>query len=216
MSCCSHCRDAEGFFSGRMARRELRRFHRKGPSRPTQLLLDALVEEGVEDRTLLDVGGGIGALQHELFSRGLREATHVDASTSYLERSREEAQRKGHAERVTYLYGDFVELAPGVSEADLVTLDRVICCYPHVEELLDASAGRTGRVLGLVYPRERFGSRVAMWLLNLWFRIRRSAFRVYLHSPGRVERFLEEAGFQRRRAARTFLWRVETYVRTAR
>lgn len=212
MTCCHHCRDAEGFFTSRTARRELRRYRRKGPPKATRLLLEALEAEGVEGATLLDVGGGIGAIQHELFPRGLSGATQVDASTAYLDRSREQAERKGHADRVTWIYGDFVEKAPDLPGADLVTLDRVICCYPHLEALLGASLARTNRVLGLVYPRDRWGTRVALAVGNLWFRLRRSAFRVYLHPPDRVRALAQEAGFRPAVMSRTFLWRVETYV----
>lgn len=215
MTCCSHCRDAEGFFNARTARRELRRYRRRGPSRPTKQLLDALREEGVEGATLLDVGGGIGAIQHELFARGLQSAIHVDASTSYLEQSRSEAERRGHASRVTYAEGDFVEKASELPAADLVTLDRVICCYPYLEALLAASIGSTRRVLGLVYPRKRLGMGFAVGVTNLWFWLRRSAFRIYLHPPARVKGLVQAAGFRPVRTTRTFLWRVETYRRAA-
>jgi len=213
MTCCSHCRDAEGFFGSGTARREMKRYRRKGPSKPTRLLLEAIRGEGVEGNTLLDVGGGIGAIQHELLDEGLRAATQVDASHAYLEVSRKEAEGRGHADRTTYVYGDFVELAPKLPDADVVTLDRVICCYPDLEALLEASVSRARRVLGLVYPRERWGARMAMAIGNLWFRIRGSAFRVYLHSPARVDALLRGAGFQPARTSRTFIWRVETYVR---
>lgn len=213
MTCCHHCQDAEGFFTSRTARRELRRYRKKGPPKATRLLVEALEAEEVEGATLLDVGGGIGAIQHELFPRGLAGATHVDASTAYLNRSREEAERNGYADRVTWIFGDFVEKAPNLPGADLVTLDRVICCYPHLEALLESSLARSRRVLGLVYPRDRWGTRVALALGNLWFRLRRSAFRVYLHPPDRVRALVHEAGFRPAITARTFLWRVETYVR---
>jgi hypothetical protein len=213
VTCCGHCRDAEGFFGARTARKDLRRYRRKGPLASTRLLVVRLAGQGVEGATLLDVGGGVGAVQHELFAAGLRSAVQVDASTAYLEASRQEAERRGHEARVEYLYGDFVELAPGVAGADLVTLDRVICCYPELEPLLEASLAKAGRGLGLVYPRERRGTGVAFFLVNLWLRIRRSAFRVYLHPVRDVEALARRRGFRRVAEGRTFLWRVEVYLR---
>ena len=213
MNCCSHCRDAEGFFNARTARRELRRFRRRGPSRPTRRLLELLAEDGVEGATLLDVGGGIGAIQHELFARGLERAIHVDASTPYLEESRAEAERRGHASRVTYQAGDFVELASDLPDADLVTLDRVICCYPHLEALLEASTDRAVGTLGLVYPRAHLLVRVGLAAANAWLWIRRSDFRVYLHPPERVRSLVREAGFRPAGSTRTLLWWVEVYRR---
>lgn len=212
MSCCGHCQDAEGFFGEGTARRELRRYRRTGPTKSTRLLLGPLRADAA-GATLLDVGGGIGAIQHELFNEGLQAATQVDASGPYLAAARGEAERSGHGDQATFVHGDFVELSNGVPQADLVTLDRVICCYPHLEALLAASMGRARRVVGLVYPRERWGTRVALAVGNLWFRIRRSSFRAYLHSPERVGALLDEGGFQLEEGARTFLWRVEIYRR---
>ena len=56
-------------------------------------MIDALKTEGVEDATLLDIGGGIGAIQHELLAAGAAHATSVDASAAYLEA----AQRRASA-----------------------------------------------------------------------------------------------------------------------
>jgi len=214
MTCCGHCQDAEGFFNDWTARRELRRYRRKGPTKSTQLLLEPLRPDA-GGATLLDVGGGIGAIQHELFGEGLAEAVQVDASSPYLAVARKEAERSGHGERAAFVHGDFVEMSGEFSRADLVTLDRVICCYPYLEALLEASMDRARRVVGLVYPRERWGTRMAMKVGNFWFRVRGSAFRLYLHSPDRVGALLREGGFELEERAHTFIWRVEIYRRTA-
>ena len=68
----------------------------------------------MEGATFLDIGGGIGAIQHELIDAGVSHATNVDASAPYLDAAREESERRGYAGRVTYLHGDFVELAGSV------------------------------------------------------------------------------------------------------
>jgi hypothetical protein len=214
MSCCSHCRDAEGFFGDRTARRELRRYRKRGPPTSTRRLLDALREKGVEGRTLLDVGGGVGMIQLELLDEGLRSALHIDASRPYLEVAEKALTEAGHGERTTRRFGDFVELVaqdPDVPAAEIVTLDRVICCYPRLAALLEASVHCTRERLGLVYPRERVGTRVVLAIGNLWFRIRRSDFRAYLHPPDQVHRILEAHGFRRTRSDRTFIWQVEVW-----
>jgi ubiquinone/menaquinone biosynthesis C-methylase UbiE len=83
----------------------MRRYREKGPIPSTRALIEALVAEGVEGATLLDIGGGIGAIQHELLDAGATRATNVDASAPYLDAAGEEAQRRGHDEHVTYLHG---------------------------------------------------------------------------------------------------------------
>lgn len=214
MDCCPHCRDAGTFFGARTAARDLRRYRRRGPLPSTRLLVDLIPPEDIRGSTLLDVGGGVGAVQHELLDRGLASATHVDASPAYLEAARNEAERRGTGDRVSRLYGDFVDLAPGLPAADLVTLDRVICCYPDAERMLDAALSRTGRLLGLVYPRARFGAGTVLKAANLWCRLTRSAFRVHLHPPARIRARIESQGFASIGTARTFFWEVGVWRRS--
>lgn len=139
----------------------------------------------------------------------------MDASAGYLEVAELEAARLGHAARVTRRHGDFVECAGGIPDTDIVTLDRVVCCYPRLEALLNAAADRTGRTLGLVYPRPRWGTRVVMAAGNLFLRLRGSDFQVYLHPPARMEALLRGRGLRLERTDRTFLWEVATYQRVA-
>lgn len=217
MTCCSHCEDgADVLFSDRTARRELRRYRRKGPIQSTRLLIDAIRPRLGTGWTLLDVGGGIGAVQHELLAAGTSRATQVDASPAYLAASREEAARRGHANRVEHRYGDFTEVAGDVADADVVTLDRVICCYPDMEALVKASAAKARRLYGLVYPREHWGTRLLMGAANAYMRLRGSAFRTYLHSDAAVDAMVRSMGFERVSHGRTLMWRVVTYARKTR
>ena len=50
--------------------------------------------------------------------------------------------------------------------ATIVTLDRVICCYPDMERLVRTSAEKARRLYGAVYPRERWWARVGVALMN--------------------------------------------------
>jgi 2-polyprenyl-3-methyl-5-hydroxy-6-metoxy-1,4-benzoquinol methylase len=215
MSCCNHCLDSEKtFFGDRAARKELRRYRKKGPLKSTRLLVEAVRALGAEGRTLLDVGGGVGAIQHELMPAGVREAVHVDASRPYLAVSREEARARGYEDRTTYRYGDFVELAPEVDQADIVTLDRVICCYPDMERLVGAAAERAGHALGIVVPRERRPTAFGMRAVNFALRLRGRAFRLYLHPHAAIEATARRAGMELSYAASTILWQVYVFVRT--
>ncbi len=99
MSCC-HCQGGEAVFDAKVARKELRHYRRRGPRKTTRLLLDALKAAGVAEQTLLDIGGGIGVIQHELLRAGVTEASGVEASTAYLAAAREEAALQGHADRL--------------------------------------------------------------------------------------------------------------------
>jgi predicted RNA methylase len=72
-------------FGRRTAERDLRRYRRRGPRKTTRLLIEALVKEGVAGRTLLDIGGGVGAIQHVLLAAGAEQVEAVEASQAYLE-----------------------------------------------------------------------------------------------------------------------------------
>ncbi len=219
MACCGQCTGIEREFDRKTAARELKRYRRAGPTRSTRLLLEALrAADGFgRMRTLLDIGGGVGTLHHELLDSGMgagvESAVHVDASTAYLAAAREEAERRGHVERVEFRHGDFVELAGGLDDADMVTLDRVICCYPAMEELVGRSVARARELYGLVYPRPVWWVRFGIPLANLWFQLRRSPFRVFLHPPEQVDAVVRRGGFERRSEARTWLWQVVVYGR---
>jgi magnesium-protoporphyrin O-methyltransferase len=162
---------------------------------------------------LLDVGSGVGAISHELLSSGLASAVVVEASAAYLEASQNEATRRSHRARLTYHHGDFVELANTLAPADIVTLDRVICCYPDVEKLVEASVAKAKHVYGLVYPRERWVTKMGVALVNFFLRLRGGAFRTYVHSSSAVDAVVQRHGFRRSFYARTFVWQVVTYTR---
>ena len=136
---CSQCCGLERQFDDAHALRNLRRFRRKGPAKATRWLLGAVAQDGVEGRTFIDVGGGIGAIQHELMARGAAGGAHSDAAPAFLRAARSEAEARGYADRMRYVDGDFVERARQLPAADLVTLDRVVCCYPDMPALLGAA-----------------------------------------------------------------------------
>ena len=213
MTCCTHeC--FESTFNERHATRQLKHYRRRGPEATTRMLLDALRTEGVRDASILDVGAGIGIVHHELLAEGARSAVHIDAARPQMRAAREEAARRGHTDRVTFVDGDFVSLADGIPPADIVTLDRVICCYPEMERLVAASASKAKRLYGAVFPRERWAVKAMSTLGNLMWRIRGNPFRSYIHSTTAIDAAVRRQGFTLRSAAETLVWRVALYVRS--
>lgn len=210
---CPHCRGADEVFDPGVARDDLNAYQRSGPSRQTRALLEAIRTLSQNPATLLDIGGGIGAIQHDLLRAGVQTAVQVDASQAYLNASQSEAARQGHAERVTYLHGDFVALAEQVAAADVVTLDRVICCYPDVAALVKLSSERAARVYGVVLPRDGWWMRLGGRLVNLVLWLQRNPFRIFVHPTAEVDRIAQENGLERRFYRRMGLWQVIVYAR---
>ena len=211
MNC--QCEGIEEFFDPKEAEANLRSYHKKGPDRTTQLLIDAIHSEGVDGKTLLDIGGGIGAIQHELLKVGAASAVSVDGSSAYLQVAQKEAERQGFADRVTYHHGNFVDLTWSLENADVVTLDRVICCFDDMESLVTLSAQRAGQLYGVVYPRKSLGARLMVRIANLWMKVKGNPFRAFVHDPAAIRSIIEGSGLKQRFVATTLIWRVELYAR---
>ncbi len=212
MNCCQ-IQGIEEVFGQQHAAQELSRYRTKGPGKTTRLLIEAIKAAGVDGLTLLDIGGGVGAVQHELLEAGIDHATDVDASTAFISAARAEAQRRGHAERVSYQHGNFVDLAGDIAPADVVTLDRVICCYPDMEKMVGLSAAHARKLYGVVFPRDTWWIKIALALGNFFLRLRRNPFRGFIHSTEAVEAILSSSGLKRRFYRKTLIWQVAVYTR---
>jgi SAM-dependent methyltransferase len=216
---CAQCEGIEHQFDRGEARKKLRHFRRRGPDKTTRLLIEelraALSTSGVDGGVLLDIGAGVGAIHHELLDGRVSRAVHVDASTAQLAAAKEETERRGHSSRVEFVFGDFVALADTIPSADVVTLDRVICCYDDMNGLVQRSARKAGRFYGAVYPRKIGWVRIGIVAINLIQRLKRTTFRVFLHDPAAIDAELRNAGLERRSRRQTLGWEVVVYARAS-
>jgi 2-polyprenyl-3-methyl-5-hydroxy-6-metoxy-1,4-benzoquinol methylase len=201
-------------FGDSLAARELRNYRRRGPGRASKAIADALARGGVEGRSVLDIGGGVGAVHQQLLDRGAASVTDVDASRPYLEAARSEAERKGVTDRVRFEYGDFVAMASTIQEADLVALDRVVCCYGDVEALVGQAAERTRRRMAITIPPHAWPIRAFITVGNAWYRLTRNAYRAYAHPHERVIAAARSGGLELARPAeKVGMWRLLVFER---
>jgi len=156
-SCCDPI-DYRRLFSRKSAARDLRRYRQHGLS-GTSLELVGLAGD-VHDLSVLDVGGGIGAIELELLGAGAARATNVELSGGYEEAAGELIAERGLEGRVERRVGDFVTAE--VDPHDVVVLHRVVCCYPDVDALVGTAADHTQRTLLLTYPQERMWMRMGL------------------------------------------------------
>lgn len=208
---CSSCYD-DAFDRGH-AEAKLREHRRKGAGRTSRALVDVLATGGVDGRSVLDIGGGVGAVHQLLLERGAASATDVDASRPYLEAAREEAERLGFTDRIEFRHGDFVGLAPEIEPADLVALDRVVCCYGDVDALVGLAAERTRRRLAITLPPDGRIAVAVLGLLNAWERVTRSPLRVYAHPHARVVAAARRAGLEPAGTSAIGIWRLLVFER---
>jgi hypothetical protein len=214
--CDPGCRcGAVNTFSTKEAEADLKRYRRHGAEGATRALVEAIKAEGIEGATLLDVGGGVGVIQLELLAAGLARSESVDATEAYVEVARREAERRGCADRAVHRLGTLADLDAEVAPADVVTLDKVICCDPDVAQLLDDVARKARRMVGVVYPRVSWWNRIASVLLAAWGTVTRDPLRWHLHPEAQVAAPLTRAGFERHDIDRTLIWQVALYVKPA-
>jgi magnesium-protoporphyrin O-methyltransferase len=210
---CQHCRAAGDTFDRKTAEADRRRYARRGADQSTAEIIAAVRGLGLREARLLDIGAGIGVVHHQLLDEGIAAAVHVDASAAYLEAARVEAVTRGHGARVRFLHGDFLDLAHTIEPADVVTLDRVVCCYPDAPSLLARAADRCRVALALSYPRDRWYVRLIVGIQNLFRRLRGDPFRTFVHPEAAIETSLTDAGLRRVTTRPFFVWRVEMYRR---
>jgi len=208
---CNCCEITDNAFSEEEARAQLRDYRKRGPANQTKLILEAIRSLRLKDVELLDIGGGIGAIHHELLKDVARAAIHVDASSAYLKDAKEEAARRGHSDRVNFIHADFTEVASELPKVDIVTLDRVVCCYPDFHKLLKAAAEHSQRVLAFTYPRETWYMRLALTVMNFFQSLRKDPFRVFLHPVAEMDSLLKGEGFERVSLHRLFVWEMALY-----
>jgi len=214
----SDCCTPKGYrqiFSEKSARAEARRYRRKGLDGTSRQITDLLKKRGVEGRTLLEVGGGIGAIEIDLLKAGVVRAVNVELTPTYEDAAGELLRESGLADRVERKVMDFTEVGTEVNAADIVVMNRVICCYPDMPKLARAAADHARGVLVMTFPNNRWWTRLGLTFVNLGFRVIRMQFRVFLHPPDQILAAVEQSGFKTSLNERGLLWQVAALERTA-
>jgi magnesium-protoporphyrin O-methyltransferase len=207
---------AEQHFNKKLVAEELARYRQNGPGPTTRLLRDGLVDAAVLDGLMLDVGSGIGAMTFEGLDRGVSRAIAVDASAAYLAAAGDEAARRGRTQTIEFVHGDFVEIGGRLPSAPVVVLDRVVCCYPLFEPLLEEATRHAERCLAFSYPRDRWYVRIAGVGENARRWIAKDSFRTFVHSAAAMANTIRGAGFVLASRRQTWTWSVDVYLRAAR
>ena len=212
--CAGFCGSVTRQFSARVAAGDLKRYLSKGPNPTTRLLRDGVLRAG-GGQSLLDIGAGIGALSFELLGAGFTHSLAVDASPAYVATARAEAGARGLDDRLEVLEADFTRLAEPREHADVVVMDRVVCCYPEFRPLLERALRSGRRLFAYSYPRDRWYVRLAVELENVARATLRNPFRAVVHSAQAMEACIKGEGYARISRSETLSWAVDVYVRDA-
>ena len=214
MDCCNHTINGlDAVFNERTVRGDVQHYRKHGLDKRARRLVDELARQGIGEASLLEVGCGIGGLLLGSLKAGASRAVGLDLSGPSLSAARELAVSEGLADRVEYLPIDIAASGDSVSPADVVILDRVVCCYPNMPDLLGASAAHVRRLLALTYPRPTWLMRTGRVILNFFSWLWREEYRLYLHSPVEMQELLTRAGLRPVHQYQGFIWQTALFRR---
>lgn len=212
MSCCTS--GLSDVFDEDFARREADRYRKRGLPPRARRLLDILESvlplRGVNT---LEAGIGSGALTVEMLRRGATHATAIDAVPAQIAAAKSLAAEYQLQPRVDFVVDDFAHTRQPA--ADVVVLDRVVCCYPDWRTMLESAVAHSTRVIAMSYPRDSIVMRAVHHVMDIWFIMIRSDFRFHVHSVAQMHAALEHAGFRMQRKSRYFWWELLVAERTA-
>ena len=212
MSCCPP-KGLTTVFSKRAARRDAKRYCRDGLDDTAEEMVDFLREHGVEGASVLEIGGGVGAIQLELLKAGAARATNVELSPEYEEIAGQLMRERGVAEQVERRLGDVVQEPELAGPADAVVMHRVVCCYPDYDALVGAASERARRYLVMSFPRPRRLIRIWMGAVNVAARLLRWEYRTWMHAPQALLAAAERRGLSLAEESRGRIWQIAALER---
>lgn len=210
---CKHCCGANMLFDLKGAQKEMKRYKRKGVKKVTDKLLRLLFQQNILESTLLDIGGGVGAIQWRFLKNGGMATIDVDASHGYLNVARSFAKENNLQDKTQFYHGDFVDIADEIESCDVVTLDKVVCCYPDYKSLLSLALKKCDHTIALSFPFGGPISKVVAQCMKLYLYFKKNPFRSYVHDPDEIDKFIISRGFSIVRKSTSFPWHIRIYKR---
>ena len=215
MGGCCDPRGCDRTFNGRFARAMARSYRRRGLGTTASRIVDAVSAQDLQGATVLEIGGGVGEIQLELLRRGAATAINLELSPGYEEEAARLLAEAGLADRVRREQLDIAVNPAAVEPADVVVLHRVVCCYPDYQALLGAAASHARRVLVFSHPVRNPVSRAVVGSQNLFFRLRGSPFRTFVHPPEAMLAVLADHGLRPAVVPGGRVWQVAAGTRPA-
>lgn len=121
------------------------------------------------------------------------------------------AKQRGISEKTQYIEGDFIDIANTIEPADIIIMDKVVCCYPDANSLIHRSLEKCIESFTLTYPRKTWYTRLGVQTSAFLMKLLGSNFRPYVHDPALIEKWITEQGFKKTLQNQTFIWLTQIY-----
>ena len=210
---CRSC-PCEEIFTRRFAKRSLENLRRKGLGKLEEQMVGVASEPGLDGARVLEIGGGIGALQAELLGAGAEQGEVVELVAAFEPYARELALERGLEERTSFRVVDVLEEPEAVPPADVVLMNRVVCCSPDGVELARRAAALARRTLVLSFPRDVAWVRGGGRLVNAGFALFGRSFRLFVHPRTALVAAAEAEGLRLSGGGHGVAWEYAAFQRT--
>jgi len=201
-------------------------------SRTAQADLDEYLEDGlgplesrmvgelcslgaIEGARVLEIGGGIGAIQAELLQSGAAVGEVIELVAAYRAYAGRLAEQRGFADRTSWRVHDILADPSAVEAADVVVMNRVVCCSADGPELAAAAAALTRRALVLSYPRSTRLTRFAAAAQRAAYRLFGRQYRAFAWPEQRLVTAAASGGLMEASRGGGLIWRYLVMLRPA-
>lgn len=190
------------------------RYKKRGLSPSSKLLLNFIVREGMQGGSVVDLGCGAGGFSLQLLKEGAKEAMGVDLSQNMIDSANELARAEGFEAKTKFVVGNAATTE--LPASDIVIMDKVLCCYPEWQPLLNNAMSASERMIGFIVPRDvgiaKLPFRIGVRVVN-FFSKRGGNIQFFLHPLNMVDRALRESGFTQLEKRTKRFWLIFLYSR---
>jgi magnesium-protoporphyrin O-methyltransferase len=197
-----------------LRRRNLRRYLKKGLGAIERSMVSSVGSRDLDGVRVLEIGGGIGAVQAELLAKGASTGEIVELVQAYEPYARELATAKGFQSRSVFRVADLLADPKAVAPAGVVVLNRVVCCSPDGIRLAGIGARLAERMLMLSFPRDRRLTRLFVKTINGTMQLLGRSFRTYLHPRASLVDAAQDAGLVLAQTGKNLVWEFTTFRRS--
>ncbi|TFB13976.1 methyltransferase domain-containing protein [Candidatus Marinimicrobia bacterium MT.SAG.4] len=214
MNCCSSENPAGKFFD-KESKKFAKKYRKKGLEKVTKMLIEGIEELGIDGKTILEVGGGVGGAHRKLIHDGASKAYATELSQEMINIAAEFAKKENIEDKVEYILGDIVEMNGEVPNVDITMHDKVVCCYEFCDVLIERTLQKTKNTYAFIMPRDKFRVKIGFLFFNVSAKLFNWDFSPFIHPVQPILDKIEGAGFRLKYENTTFIWHVRVYEKTA-